>query len=307
MILLICAPGRDHSGLVQRIGQLAPDLDVRVWPDVGCPQAVDFAVVWKHPAGLLRELTGLKAVSSLGAGVEHLLNDPDLPPNLPVGRLVGPRLAADMAGYLVAQILGDWRRLDRFPHHQRRKQWRPWAPDRPPQVGLLGFGRMGKRAARAFKALKVPVAAWRRSAGAEASIPLHHGRHGLETLAGWSNYLVCLLPLTDHTREILDQELFRRMKPDSVLINVGRGEHLVEKDLLDALSKNRPRLAILDVFGEEPLPPQHPFWSHPAVRITPHCASLTQPAEAAELIVASVRRVQAGRPPLDPVQWELGY
>lgn len=307
MIVLICAPGRDHSRLVRRIGQLAPDLEVRVWPDVGAPEAVEFAVVWKHPAGLLRELTGLRAVSSLGAGVDHLLNDPDLPPNLPVGRLVGPRLAADMAGYLVAQILGHWRRLDRFPEFQKQSQWRPWAPDRPPQVGLLGLGRMGQRAALAFQALQVPVAAWRQRPLDDASVPIHHGRDGLEAIAGLVDYLVCLLPLTDQTRAILDQNLFRCMKPGSVLINVGRGEHLVESDLLDALDQGRPGLAMLDVFTEEPLPPRHPFWTHPAVRITPHCASLTQPEEAADLIVTSVRRVQDGLSPLDPVERKLGY
>lgn len=307
MSLLIVTPDRDSSELAAEIQARDPDLDVRLWPNSGALEEIRFAVLWQQPAGLLRSLGGLLAVSSLGAGVEHVLTDPDLPPDLPVGRLAGRRLAADMAGYVVAQVLGHWRGLADFRSQQARAEWRPWTPARPPRVGLLGMGAMGTATATALQALDVPVRGFSRSGRGPDGLSVASGRAGLEELAGWSDYLVCLLPLTPDTRGLLNARLFASMQPGSVVINVGRGPHLVEADLIAGLARGQPAAAILDVFEEEPLPPSHPFWSHPAVSITPHCASITSDQEAAELIVESYRRVVAGQLPLRPVDRTHGY
>lgn len=307
MALLICAGDRDTRRLATQVASLAPDIEVQNWPELGDPQQIDFAVLWRHPPGLLKSMTGLKAVSSMGAGVEHLLADPDLPTGLPVGRLAGPRLASDMAAYIVAQVLWHWRGLDRFHEQQASAEWRPWAPRRVPTIGLLGTGQLGQAAARAFQALDLPVAGWSRSGLGPDGVAMHSGPAGLQTLASEADYLVCLLPLTADTRGILDHNLFEQMKPDAVLINVGRGQHLTEADLIPALEAGRPGLAILDVFDQEPLPAGHPFWAHSKIRITPHCSAITRTEEAAELILASYRRVLAGQPPLGQVDRELGY
>ncbi len=307
MTLLVVTPGRDSGPLVKAIHAQDPTLPVRVWPDVGPADDIRFAVLWQQPRGLLAQLPDLLAVSSLGAGVEHVLNDPDLPPELPVGRLAGTQLAADMAAYVVAQVLWHWRRLGDFGQLQRQGQWQPWAPERAPHVGLLGIGAMGTATSRALQALEIPVRAFGQTGRGPDSVPVESGADGLARLAGWSDYLVCLLPLTGATRGLLNADLFSRMRPGSVLINVGRGEHLVEADLLEALDQDRPTAAILDVFSHEPLPSDHPFWTHPKVHVTPHCASITGDREAAALIVESYRRVLDGHPPLGLVDRPKGY
>ena len=307
MSLLLAAPGRDTGHLLAAIRERNPALDVRIWPETGAVDDIRFAVLWQQPPGLLRQLRNLKAVCSLGAGVEHVLADPDLPEHLPVGRLAGRRLAADMAGYLVAQVIGHWRRFPNLHQQQVLGQWKPWAPPRPPQVGIMGIGAMGKASIEAFQVLEVPVRGFSRSGRGPADLLVEHGMDGLARLGEWSDYLICLLPLTVQTRGILNAELFARMRPGSVLINVGRGAHLVEGDLIEGLSRGRPAAAILDVFDEEPLPANHPFWTHPAVSITPHCASITCDEEAADLIVESYRRVIAGQLPLGLVDRTHGY
>jgi len=307
MAILLAAPDRNISKLSRRVQKLAPDLDVRTFPDSGKLDEIDFAVLWKHPPGLLDCLTGLRAVSSLGAGVEHLLADPDLPAELPVGRLAGPRLAADMAAYLVAQVLWHWKGLDRFTALQRQAQWQPYSPRLLPTIGLLGTGQLGRAAARAFQALDLPVAGWSRSGSGPDGVAMHSGSDGLAELTENSDYLICLLPLTENTCGILNADLFRAMKPGAVVINVGRGEHLVEADLIPALDAGRPALAILDVFQTEPLPANHPFWTHAKIRVTPHCSAITRTDEAAELIIESYRRILAGGDPSGMVARKLGY
>ncbi len=307
MALLLVAPDRDLDLLAKEIRTRSAGMDVRVWPHMGEVEDIQFAVLWQQPPGLLGQLRQLKAVSSLGAGAEHLLADPDLPPALPVGRLAGRRLAADMAGYLVAQALGHWRGLEQFSRHQAQRQWVPRTPANPPRIGVMGTGRMAQATLKAFKALEVPVRAFNRSGEPRSDISVQSGQDGLYSLAAWSDYLICLLPLTAETRGILNAALFKHMQSAGVLINVGRGEQMVEKDLLTALDDGQLQAAILDVFEHEPLPAQHPFWTHPKVKITPHCASVTSDTEAAGLIIESYQRIMAGSKPLDPVNRALGY
>lgn len=307
MALLIATPDRDQTELAGHIRQLDPAVDVRLWPELGDAHEIEFALVWKQPDGLFERLPGLKAVTSLGAGVEAILNDPALPRDLAVGRLAGPRLAANMAAYLAAMVVNRWKNLPGFAADQRNRRWNQWAPEHPPVIGILGMGVMGRAAANAFRALDFPVLGWSRSGRGPDDVERLSGCGGLAGIAARSDYLICLLPLTPATRGILDRSLFERMADDSTLINVGRGSHLVETDLVEALDRGRPAHAILDVFATEPLPAEHPFWDHPAVTITPHCASITLTREAAELALESYRRVRAGRPPLGLVDRASGY
>lgn len=307
MSLLIAIGDRSTESLTAAIRSHDEDLDVRVWPNIGNPDEIEFAVLWKHPPGLLADLPAVKAVSSYGAGVEHLLADPALPADLPVGRLPGPLLASHMGAFVVARVVGHWKGLDRFKTLQAQRRWEPWSPPHKPLIGLLGLGRMGSAVARAFQSLDLPVAGWNHSGDGPSGVELFNGNQGLRRLAGISDYLICLLPLTEQTHGILNVDLFAAMKPGAVLINVGRGDHLIENDLIRALDAGRPSEAMLDVFSSEPLPADHPFWDHERIHITPHCASMTTDEEAAELIVSSYRRVRAGHPPLGEVDRQLGY
>ena len=307
MALLICAPDRSNERLAADLKKRLPGVDVRIWPAVGEPTDIEFALLWKHPEGLVQTLPNLKAISSLGAGIEHLVNDPDIPKTLLIGRLAGPKLARDMATWLVGQVISHWPDFNRFDNQQRAKQWQAWAPTKKPRVGILGMGAMGREAAHAFQALGFDVDGYSISGDGPESIQMHTGQTGLMTLASQSDYLICLLPLTDETRGILDKNLMAKMPRDSVLINVGRGAHLVEADLLKALDLGHPKHAILDVFSTEPLPQDHPFWTHPQIRVSPHSAALTDPSEAADLVAQSYRDVMAGKPPLGRVDLSKGY
>lgn len=307
MALLICAPDRSNERLAADLAKRLPGVDVRIWPDVGEPTDIEFAVLWKHPKGLIQDLPNLKAISSLGAGIEHLVSDPDIPATLPIGRLAGPKLATDMATWLVGQVIAHWRDFSRFKDHQANKQWQPWAPMGQARVGVLGMGAMGTRTAKAFQALGFEVGGYSISGHGPESVTMHTGPQGLMTLAAQSDYLICLLPLTEKTHGILNKSLMANMPHGSVLINVGRGAHLVEPDLLQALELGRPAHAILDVFATEPLPKDHAFWAHPQITLSPHCAALTDSAEAADLAAQSYQNVMAGQPPLGQVKLSAGY
>lgn len=307
MALLICAPDRSNERLAADLKNRLPEVDIRIWPEMGEPADIEFALLWKHPKGLIQTLPNLKAISSLGAGIEHLLSDPDIPKTLPIGRLAGPKLANDMATWLVGQIIAHWRDFNRFGIQQQNRQWEAWAPTNTPHVGILGMGAMGRQTAQAFQALGFEVDGYSMSGAGPKSIQMHTGQTGLMTLASKSDYLICLLPLTDQTRGILDETLMGNMPANSVLINVGRGAHLVEADLLKALDLGRPKHAILDVFSTEPLPQDHPFWTHPQITVSPHSAALTDPSEAADLVAQSYQDVMAGKPPLGRVDLSRGY
>ena len=307
MALLIATPDRDADELARLVGEQDPEIDLRVFPELGDPADIEFVLAWKPPDDLFRRLPNLKAVSSLGAGVDALIANPEVPQNVQIGRLAGPRLAANMAAYLVAVVVAHWKRLPVFVEDQRAHRWNPWAPEQPPVIGLLGTGQMGRRTAAAFAELDFPVHGFSRSGRGPHGVTMHSGAEGLYEIANASDFLINLLPLTEDTRNILAADLFARMRKSSTLINVGRGEHMVEQDLLDALDRNRPGYAVLDVFREEPLPYDHPFWDHPNIVITPHCASITLTREAAELAVASYHRVRAGKPPLGCVDRARGY
>lgn len=307
MALLLVAPNRDTDAVRHRLLELEPELDLRIWPQTGAPGEIDFAVIWQHPAGLFESLPNLKAISSYGAGVEAILGDPGLPEELPVGRLAGPRLAQDMALYLCGMVLARYRGLFAFQADRPQRRWDQWAPRELPRIGLLGMGRMARRTARAFRDLGLDVEGWNRSGRGPEEVRMHRGDDGLGNLAARADFLICMLPLTGATRSLLDAGLFRSMRDGSTLVNVGRGDHLVETDLLSALEAGRPAHACLDVFATEPLPENHPFWDHPAITLTPHCASYTLPDEAAERMLESYGRIRRGEPPLGAVDRKRGY
>lgn len=307
MAILIAAPNRDTQAVQQHLLELDPQLDVRIWPELGNLDDIDFAVLWQHPPGLLQQLPALKAISSYGAGVESILADPGLPAHLPIGRISGQRLAADMAEFVAAVVINQHRGLWGFLADQQQCRWNQWAPIATPSIGILGAGKMAQACVHVFRALNYEVHCWSRSGSGELDCHYHTGADGLHEVAQVVDYLICLLPLTPQTTGILNQTLFAQMKTGAYLINVGRGQHLIEEDLIPALDKGQLSGAYLDVFVEEPLPRSHPFWHHNKIRISPHCASFTLPLEAATLMLESYRRVQRGEPPLDEISRQAGY
>ncbi len=286
-----------------------PDLEVRIWPAIGDPRDIDVAIVWQPQPGLLASLPKLRLIASLGAGVDHLFVDPELPRHVPIVRLVDPYMTEAMSEYVLTQVLRLHRQDLAYLTQQRAGVWRehaqPNAAER--RVGILGLGTLGRDAARKLAVMGFQVAGWSRREKRLPGIESFHGEGGLEALARRSEILVCLLPLTPDTDGILDRRLFARMPRGGAIVNPARGGHLVEADLIAALDGGQLSAAVLDVFREEPLPADHRFWSHPRIIVTPHVAAATNPATAALVIADNLRRLYQGRPLLNLVDPQRQY
>jgi glyoxylate/hydroxypyruvate reductase A len=289
--------------------RLLPDLEIRVWPEIGDAGDIDAALVWRPPAGLLASLPNLKLIAALGAGVDHVLADPGLPAGVPVVRLVDPYMTASMSEYVQLQVLRLHRQDLTYLAQQRERVWRerpqPNAARR--RVGVLGMGELGRDAALKLSVLGFDVAGWSRTERRLPGIACFHAAAGLRALLARSEILVCLLPLTPATEGILDAQLFAGLPRGAAIVNCARGRHLVEADLVAALDSGQLSAAVLDVFRDEPLPPQHPFWSHPRILVTPHVAAATHAPTAAPVIADNLRRLRQGRPLLHLVDRERGY
>ncbi|SRR6266849_5570104 len=289
--------------------RLLPDLEIRVWPQIGNTGEIDVALVWRPPSGLLASLPKLKLIAALGAGVDHVLADPLIPAGVPVVRLVDPYMTAAMSEYVQLQVLRLHRQDPVYLAQQREHVWRerpqPNAAGR--RVGVLGMGELGRDAALKLSVLGFDIAGWSRTERRLPGIVCFHAAEGLRALLARSEILVCLLPLTPATEGILDARLFAGLPSGAAIVNCARGQHLVEADLVAALDSGQLSAAILDVFRDEPLPPQHPFWSDPRILITPHVAAATHAPTAAPVVADNVRRLRQGRPLLHLVDRERGY
>jgi glyoxylate/hydroxypyruvate reductase len=309
MTLLFCSTVDSAARWKARLARLAAEIEVRTWPQIGDPADIDYALVWRPPSGLLASLPNLKLILSLGAGIDHVLGDALLPPGVPIVRLVDPYLVAAMSEYVVLQVMRLHRQDLDYRAQQEARIWRELpqenAGERP--VGILGFGEIGHDAAQKLKGLGFPVSGWTREPREIAGFRTHAGAAGLPHLLAGSQILVCVLPLTAETRGILNARTFAFLPRGAGLVNAGRGDHLVEEDLIPALDSGQLSAAALDVFRDEPLPPGHPFWRHPRILVTPHIAGITNPETAAPIVLDNIRRLEAGRPLLNRVDPARGY
>jgi glyoxylate/hydroxypyruvate reductase A len=309
MKLLFCSHLDDPNEWIPELKRHMPDLEIEVWPKVKDPAAVDAILVWLPPAeGGLAQFPNLKAIQSLGAGVNQL-DLKSMPRHVPLARLVDPGLTVSMRDYCVWAVLRHYRGLDLHAENQPQKKWVYYIP--PPKsavsVGVMGLGELGGEVARAVADLGFSVRGWARSPKTIERVECFSGSDGLATFAGKTDILICLLPLTPETRGILARPLFETLPKGARLINVGRGDHLVEPDLLAALESGRIASATLDVFSREPLPPEHPFWSHPKITVTPHVAAFGSAVSAAPVVVENLRRAVARKRLLNQVDIERGY
>ncbi len=289
---------------------LDPALEIRLFPDAGDPAEIEAAVVWtSHDMAELRRYPKLKLVVSMGAGVDHLLRPPGPPPGIPVARLVDRMLTTQMGEWVLLNVLRFPRQDLEYRDLQREKVWlelaAPVTAER--RIGILGLGELGSHAAGLLRGLGFPVMGWTRRPRQVKGVETFHGEDGLLAMAARSDILVCLLPLTPATRGIVGAKLLGRLPQGAFVINGARGGHVVDADLLAALDSGQVAAAALDVFQPEPLPPEHPFWSHPRVVMTPHAASITIPSSAAPQVVENIHRVRAGQTPVNLVDFTAGY
>lgn len=274
---------------------------------------IDYLLAWKPPPGLLGQLPRLKAIFSLGAGVDHILGLPGLP-DVPVARIVDADLTARMTEYVVWQVLHHLRRGAAYARQQRAHVWREWEQPAAAQVsvGILGFGHMGRDAAQVLSRLGFPIRGWSRSPQAVEGVATFHGPEGLDAFLVGTDILVALLPLTPQTTGLIDRSLLARLRRTGplggpVLINAGRGGCQVEADLIQALRDGTLAAGSLDVFVEEPLKPDSPFWDMENVAVTPHLAAASDPDALAAQIAAQIEAFECGEPLRNVVDRRLGY
>ena len=293
---------------VDLLTPLLPGIEV-VPMDLAGGGGIDYAVVWAPPAGALARHPDLKAIVSVGAGVDHVLKDPDLPRHLPILRTTGPDMVQRLREYVALHVLAHHRDLMTTDAQQRRSEWRqlvtPVAGRR--RVGVMGLGRIGAACAQTLAALGFDTAGWSRNPHRIEGVTAFHGAGGLADFAARTEILVCLLPLTPATRGILNADLFARLPVGAAVINAGRGGHLVEADLLAALEAGQLSGATLDVFTPEPLPADHPFWRHPRIRVTPHIASYIDPATGAAVVASNILAFERDGVAPDVADADRGY
>ncbi|KAL4420433.1 hypothetical protein ABPG75_010089 [Micractinium tetrahymenae] len=299
----------------------AAGLRVRAYPeDTEGPGAdlsrVEFAICWKPAPGLLKQCPNLKGIQSMGAGVDHMIDEPSLPRHVPLLRVIDPLMSERMATWVLWGVINCQRKCDAYMAAQRQRRWDKGVEDfrnvdnAELRVGIMGLGVMGGATADALLKLGYPVSAWTRTPRQHCpGVRCYSGLGQLQEFASSVDVLVCLLPLTDATRGILDAKLFSWLPKGASVINAARGGHLVEADLLGALDSGHLAPAILDVFATEPLPADSPLWEHPRVRIFPHVSSMTNIESAVEQMLQNRECVLTGKapPPELLVDWATGY
>ena len=286
----------------------APDLDFRVWPDAGKLEEIEYLIAWQAPREFLAALPRLKVLFSSGAGVDHV-DFSAVPAHIPIARMVEPGIINGMVEYVSLAVLALHRDFFDYVAAKASRSWN--ALEVPPAssrtIGVMGMGVLGCAVLERLATYGFRLRGWNRSLRAMPGVQSFAGAEQLQPFLAGCDVLVCLLPLTAATRGILNRELFAMLPAHAALINVGRGPHLVDANLIEALDSGHLSRAILDVTDPEPLPPEHPFWTHPRVFLTPHVASMTQPESAAPILLENLRRHQRGEPLLNVIDRSSGY
>lgn len=286
----------------------APDLDFRVWPDAGNLEEIEYLIAWQAPAEFIAALPRLKVLFSSGAGIDHV-DFSAVPDHIPITRMVEPGIINGMIEFVTLAVLALHRDLFDYVPMQATATWLPLEvpPASARRVGVMGMGVLGQAVLDRLATFGFRLRGWNRSPRQMDGVETFVGADQLKPFLAGCDMLICLLPLTDATVGILDRSVFSSLPKGASVINVARGAHLVNGDLLEALNSGHLSRAVLDVTDPEPLPPEHPFWAHPRIFITPHVASMTQPETAAPILLDNLRRHQRGEPLVGLIDRISGY
>lgn len=302
---------RDTDGVLWKkaLESALGPLDFRTLDQLGDKADIEVALAWKPPAGLIASFPNVKMIVSLGMGVDHLLADDRLPAGVPITRIMDDGLVGQMSEYAIYWALRHHRDIDKYAASQRAKQWKveDFIDTIHRRIGILGLGTIGQDTAQKIAALGFPTAGWSRTEKTLPGIETFHGPDGLGRLLARSDILVNVLPLTRDTKGLLDAKLFAALPKGAYLINMARGGHVVDEALLAALDSGHLSGAALDVFNTEPLPPEHRYWTHPKVQVTPHIAGATNPRTASPGVIENIRSLRAGKPLINTVDPKSGY
>lgn len=309
MSILIVSLGRNLDTWIEALKKTDPSVPVLKPDQVTNPSEITFALAWNHPPGMFRDYPNLGCISSFGAGVDHLVQDPDIPAHVAIARIIDPLLSQDMYEFALAVTMKHFRRLSVFFRYQLEKQWKKHRYQRikDVKVGVMGTGMIGDHVAKQFRKVGFEVIGWGRTYREETNYKRYYGLDQLNTFLAETDILICLLPLTDSTKGIINHDLLMTLPQGAYVINLGRGPHVVDEDLIRVIDDGHIAGAHLDVFDPEPLPAEHPFWSHPKIDITPHVASITDPYVLASQVIDNYHRLMNNKPLQHVISREKGY
>ncbi len=291
------------------LSKCIPNLDFRIWPNIGNPLDIQFALIWELPPGSLKDMTNLRCICSLGQGVDHVFRDLELPTKAKIMRLVDPWMSQAMSEWILLNILRFHRQGLDYEELESKKEWKvlPSVETSERRIGFLGLGQLGSDAARKVASLGFDVAGWSMSRKKLDGVESFYGDDQLVRFLSRTDILCCLLPLTKATEGIVNRTTLARLPKGAFVINAGRGQHVIDKDLLDAIDSGHIQGAALDVFQTEPLPSNHPYWMHPRVRVWPHVSAPSNASSAAAQVADAIQRVFAGKDPKNLVNRERQY
>lgn len=286
-----------------------PEFEIEVYPNDTDREETEFMLSFLPDKDVFKHYPNLKVVASMGAGVQAILKNPSLPKNVTVTKVVQKEHQQDMAEFVLGLILNHTRRLFLYSQYKTEKNWQPRAYKSAPDitVGIMGIGAIGQVIADLLLKVGFKVTGWSRSKKELDGIKTFYGKEQRNGFLKTAEVLVCVLPLTDETTGILNAEVFEQLPKGAFVINVGRGQELVDEDLIKAIDSGHLSGAGLDVFHEEPLPKSHPFWEHPKVMVLPHTAGHTHPVKAAKDILYNYKAMKTGAPLINTIDLKKGY
>lgn len=310
MSVVLINPGRDPvENWVKALNKALPDIEIRIWPDAGNREEVRFIIANTLPPGAFATFPNLAFVAGTAVGVERLLNDPALSPHVPILRQRNEERAGMMSAWVVYHVLRHQRRFDDYEANKAKKLWQPLevVPPANVRIGVMGLGNLGLPVARALSGLMYRVSGWSRSEKRIEEIETFAGMESFPAFLAQSDIVVSILPKTPETAGLLNAKTLAHLPDGAYVINAGRGTLIDEDALLQAIDSGRLSGAALDVFQTEPLPEDHPFWTHPKIAITPHYACQGRAEYSARTAIANIKRVLAGQEPVGLVDRKAGY
>lgn len=309
MAILLILKDRDTSIWIDQLQRLLPNTAVELYPTVKDPTAIEFIISMRPKKEEVVQFPNAKVMHCIGAGVNYIIDEGALLENMQLARIVDTNLTKDMFEFLLGVVVSQMKNLSLYQQFQQQKKWipKPYKRFSETQIAILGIGNIGSYTAAQFANLGFSVIGWSNSKKQIPKVTSYVGEEGLIHCLSQADFLINILPLTSSTKNILNRRTLSLLPKGAFLINVGRGMHNQEQDIMDLLDEGHLSGALLDVFKEEPLPSHHPFWQHPKIQVTPHIASLSDPLSVVAAVVDNYKRFKRGEPLHNLVSLDKGY
>lgn len=309
MSIVLIFENKDTGPWAKTLKAKLPHASIEVYPDVKNPAAVDFVICWKPKKNVFQQFPNIKLIQSAGASIDHITNSQTIHENTRITRIVDKKLSHDMWEFVLAVVLARLKNTGTYQNQQSDNIWQqhPYKAMEETTVAILGLGKIGGYLAEKFAQLGFKVKGWSNSDKNISGAESFTGKDELSLCLKQADFLINLLPLTNKTKDLLNKTILQKLPHHAYLINVGRGEHLVDLDLVELLDASHLSGALLDVFRTEPLPPDHPFWHHPKIQLTPHIASLTNIESAVDQIAENYFRFTNNKELLNSVSLQKAY